>query len=235
MRESGKRYLIVGSSGGGKTTVSKLIAEMHNRIAAFDVKEEWSLMPGFNPVEAKKQLFDSMRESEGGLKIAYPQLSPEEFNFFCECAFNWNRQAEALIIAEELAMVTGSAKAKQAWLRMVTQIRAYGGVLLAIAQRTQEIDKTIINNVTGVFLFMQGTDDDAAAAAKKFGISFEDVPRKEFEFVFIVPGKGVVIRDGRTVVDKRTGKISLRGKKPGESRSVSLKLQKDGTFKGVQY
>lgn len=234
-RQSGNRFLLVGSSGGGKTTISKMIAEYHQRILAFDVKEEWSLMPGFKAVREKAELVNLLKGADGGLKVAYPHLTSTEFDFFCKCAFNWNRQKQALIIAEELAMVTGTAKAKDGWLRMVTQIRAYGATLLAVAQRTQEIDKTIVNNVTGIFLFQQTTDNDAQAAAKLLGINIEDVPREEFKFIFWTPKKGVLIRDGRTVLNNKTGNISLRGKRPGDTRSVSLKLMKDGTFKGVNY
>lgn len=234
-RASGNRFLIIGASGGGKTTISKMIAELHDRIAAFDVKEEWSLIPGFKSVREKNKLFELMKESKGALKVAYPQLNSSEFDFFCKVAFNWNRQKQALIIAEELAMVTGTAKAKDGWLRMVTQIRAYGATLLAVAQRTQEIDNTIINNITGIFLFMQTTDADAEKAAKLLGINVEDVPREEFKFIFWTPKKGILIHDGKTSLNAKTGKISLMGKKPGQSRPVTLKIQKDGKFKGVDY
>lgn len=234
-RVSGNRFAIIGASGGGKTTITKMIAEQHKRIAAFDIKEEWSLIPGFESVEDQKTFLELLKESTGDLKVAYPKLTPAEFDFFCKCAFNWNRQKEALIIAEELAMVTNSGKARDGWLRMVTQIRAYGAILLAIAQRMAEIDKTIVNNITGIFLFMQTTDDDAKDAARRLGIRVEDVPREEFKFIFWTPKKGILIRDGRTVMDKKTGKIKLMGKKPGASRPTTLTLQKDGKFKGVEY
>ncbi len=233
-RNDGQMILYVGVSRSGKSVPVKRIAEAHPRVLAWDPKGEYAFQLGFHHCTTKEELLAAVLDTTGAGKIAFTHSDPKMFEFWCEIAFNFNRQAPAVLIAEELAAVTNSSKASGAWGRLVNQGLAYEPLILATVQRGQEVDKSVMNNASFVHVCMHNTDDDAEYIARKLGVDIDLVPRKPLEFFQWRSGSGVVC----------SGKIDFKGAVSGNWKEgtpqfrIGNKLQKftqQGRFSGLNY
>lgn len=234
-RSDGFMGLYIGNSRSGKSTAVKKVVAQHSRVLAYDPKGEYAAM-GFTMVETRLDLFNALKQATGSAKIAFIANSRKDFEFWCDCAFNWNRQKEALIVAEELANVTNAGKAADNWGRLVNQGLGLGLMLLATAQRGAEIDKGVMNNATYLHIAQHQTDDDASYIAKKIGVDIGEIPREPLRFVVWRGGRGLLIRGGSiNYKSKEDRNPVLKGIKHGSNRVVPLKIEKDGRFKGVAY
>jgi hypothetical protein len=231
-REDGATAVFIGITRSGKSTALKEIVKQRNRCLAYDPKGEYSQL-GFVECETKEQLLFELKKTTGAGKIAFIGNSRKDFQFWCDCAFNWNRQKEAVLIAEELANVTNAGKAEDNWGRLVNQSLAFGPLILATVQRGQEVDKGLMNNATFLHIAQHQTDDDAKYIADKIGVDISLIPREKLKFIVWRGGKGLLIRNG--IINFSGDKPSFRGIKRGTNKSVSLSVTPQGTFKGVEY
>ena len=177
--------VIVGSMGTGKSQGVKDALRGEKTVLVFDVKNEYGQLPGFRPVYTRAEFLAAAKR---GGRIAWPAPAAE-FDFFTKVV--WAR-GDCLCIAEELASLTTTAKARGSWHLILTQGRGYGIRTCGVAQRAMEIDKTIIGNATMMRVHRLSRADDRAYMAKEL-----DVPRslldslQGFEFVErqVVSGK----------------------------------------------
>lgn len=203
MRNDGELILSMGVSRSGKSVLVKRIAEQFERVIAFDPKGEYVHQMGYEACLTPAEFIEKARATKGAGKLAFVASDPKSFELFCEVAFTFNREAPALIIPEELAAVTGTAKAQGAWGKLINQGLAFGPTILGTVQRGQEVDKSIMNNATYLHICMHNTDDDAAYIAKKLGIDMDVVPRKPLDFIQWRSGQGLLC----------SGKIDFAGAK----------------------
>ncbi|WGW00342.1 hypothetical protein QF117_09195 [Vibrio sp. YMD68] len=192
MRNDGELILSMGVSRSGKSVLVKRIAEQFERVMAFDPKGEYVHQMGYEACLTPAEFIEKARATKGTGKLAFVASDPKSFELFCEVAFTFNREAPALIIPEELAAVTGTAKAQGAWGKLINQGLAFGPTILGTVQRGQEVDKSIMNNATYLHICMHNTDDDAAYIAKKLGIDMDVVPRKPLDFIQWRSGQGLL-------------------------------------------
>lgn len=193
MRPNGVLVLAVAISRCGKSVWVKRVTEKHKRVLVFDPKGEYVFQMGFKACYTKSELEEALKNSKGDARIAYVKHDKKEFDFFCDCAFNWNRQAQAVIICEELANVTNSGKASGNWGRLVSQGLAYGPLIIGTVQRGQEVDNSIINNATFLHVGKHSTDDDAKYIAKKLGVTIDRIPREPYRFLQWNAQNGVLV------------------------------------------
>jgi len=232
-RTDGKTILNIGKTRSGKTTIIKAVESLHSRVLAFDPKTEWCQL-GFELVEDKSELLRMLKESEKDSKIAFASYDKKDFDFWAGCAFNFNRQAETLLIADELGAVAETNRAQKHWGRLVNQGLGFGMVLMGTVQRGQEVDKTIINNSTAINVFQHSTETDAQSMADRIGVDVSEIPRNPMEFIVWTPTRGIIIKKGR--VTYRNNKPIFMGiKQGGKNNPVRLSVKKDGTFNGVDY
>lgn len=232
-RPDGKTTLCIGKSRSGKSSLLKAIEALWQRSLAFDPKDEWTQL-GFDSVDGRAELVGRLRESLGDVKLSYPAYDKKDFDFWAACAFNFNRQKQALLIAEELGSVAETGRAMNNWARLVNQGLGYGMTLVGTVQRGQEVDKTIINNSSAIYIFQHQTDTDVKSMAERIGVDMSEIPREPMQFIVWTPSKGIIITKGR-VEYKNNVPVFTGVKKGGRGRPVKLTMLKDGTFKGVDY
>jgi hypothetical protein len=231
-REDGTTILNIGKSRSGKTSIIKAVEKLHGRSLAFDPKTEWCEL-GFELHETKESLFNALVNSNKNTKISFASYDKKDFDFWSACAFNFNREKETFLIAEELGAVTDTNRASANWGRLVNQGLGFGMVLMGTVQRGQEVDKTIINNSTAINVFQHSTEQDAKSMADRIGVDIEEIPRSPMEFIVWTPVHGIIIKKGRVTYKNNVPRFT--GIKKGTSRPVNLALQANGMFKGVHY
>lgn len=232
-RADGVTVLNIGKARSGKTSIIKAVEKLHKRALAFDPKTEWCQL-GFELFEDKAEFLEKLRNSPAGIKTCFASYNKKDFDFWAACAFNFNRESPALLIAEELAAVTDSGKAAGHWGRLINQGLGYEMVLQATVQRGQEVDKTVINNATAINVFQHSTDTDAQSMAERIGVDVAKIPRKPMEFITWCPVHGIIIEKGR--VSYSNNKPMFTGIKVGDGgRPKRLAVEKNGLFKGVNY
>lgn len=104
----------------------------------------------------------------------------DEFENFCIAAMAWGSlmvgKESVSVVVEELAAVTGSAKAADLWGKTVRECRHWHLKIYATAQRTAEIDKTIVGGASRVVCFWMPLARDRERAAEDLSI-----PQSEFD------------------------------------------------------
>lgn len=233
-RKDGQMIIAIGVSRSGKSVIIKRIAEKRNRVIGWDPKGEYAFQMGFDACTEPQEFLEKARATTGAGKIAFISSDPKHFELFCQVAFNFNRQAPAAIICEELAAVTGTAKAAGAWGRLINQGLAYEPLILATVQRGQEVDKSIMNNASFIHVAMHNTDDDAAYIARKLGVDIDLIPRKPLEFFQWRSGSGVVC-SGKIDFKGANSKIWQQGSPQFRIDGKLKKFSDDGRFVGVNY
>ncbi|MBE0470986.1 MAG: hypothetical protein IBX55_15945 [Methyloprofundus sp.] len=231
-RPDGTIGLYMGITRSGKSTPIKEIVKQRDRVLAFDPKGEYVQM-GFVKCETRAELLKALMDTTGAGKIAFVANSRKDFEFWCDCAFNWNRQKEAVLVPEELANVTNSGKAQDSWGRLINQSLAFNPLILATVQRGSEVDKGVMNNASYLHIAQHQTNDDAEYIASKIGVDVSLIPREQYKFIVWRGGKGLLVRSGS--IQKKGDKHFFRGIKAGSNRVVPLTVEKNGKFKGVEY
>ncbi len=234
-RPNGVLGFFVGVSRSGKSTPIKEIVKDEKRVLVFDPKDEYQFL-GFERFTDKKAFVERIKGEKGNCKACFVPTSgsKQDFQFWCACAFVFNMQARAVLVPEELSIYLNSSKATGDWGRLVSQSLAYGPIIFATAQRGQSIDNDLINNASFLYVTQHGTDEDKRYMVKKIGGDITQLPANPYEFIVWRAGKGILVREGKTT-KAAGGAIKFRGIKHGSNRAVNLKLERDGTFKGVNY
>ena len=241
-RESdGTMVLLIGVSRSGKSVFLKRAIESEPRVLAFDPKGEYPAQMEFTKCESRAELLNALQSSPGDARIAYVSRGKKEFDFFCACAFTWNRQAPAVIVCEELAEVTHSGKADGNWGRLVSQGLAFQPTIYATVQRGQEVDKSVMNNATYLHITRHNTTDDQEYIAKKLGCDVCLIPGEPLKFIQWTSDKGVVVNGTVDFVKNRPNKFWKNGQprfrtKPGDDKKrLVLKVGKAGMFEQIAY
>lgn len=130
--------------------------------------------------------------------------SKQEFDQFCRLAHIWKRQSPAVIVIEELAAVTNAGKASGYWGVLVNQSLGLGATLLATVQRGQEVDKSIMNASTYMYVCQHNTEDDAKYMSKKLAVPVNKIPRIPLAFMMWSPSKGEIA----------SGKVTFKNDRP---------------------
>jgi hypothetical protein len=239
-RNDGLMGLFIGITRSGKSTPIKAMLPKAKRLLIWDAKNEYGGAFDLIIVRSLPDLLNRLRDCKAGGRFAYVPTgySKQEFDSFCRLAHTWNRQSPAVIVIEELAAVTNSGKAIGYWGVLVNQSLGLGATLLATVQRGQEVDKSVMNASTYVYVCQHNTDDDARYAAKKFGVQLQIIPRKPLEFMIWTPAKGSIVKG--YVEFQRNGKPVTTDGKPVFFRSGPNKRRLSlgatvGTFKGLAY
>ncbi|MFM2476687.1 hypothetical protein [Celerinatantimonas sp. MCCC 1A17872] len=236
IRTNGNMALFLGITRSGKSVPVKRISEKWTRVLVYDPKGEYHLELGFEQANTRRELLDMLKAATGPAKINYMGISKSDFLFFCDCAFNWNHQKEAMIICEELASVTNAGKADGAWNRLINQSMAFGPLVVGTVQRGQEVDKSLLNSANFVHVAQHGTDDDAYYIAKKLGVPMEEIPREPLKFFQWTANRGIVVR-GHVDFKGAKGKLWDDGTPRfiRASNGKPMKFNRAGRFDGVAY
>lgn len=162
--------LIAGATGSGKTLYAAGLARQARRLLVWDPEGQWPALAGARPALEARALLELARDRRV-TRIAYRGApTAADFDWFCRVAFAWAQAAPGLLVVEELADVTSSAKAPPAWGVLVRRGRKYGLDLAAITQRPAESDKTILGNAAALVCFRMSRALDRAYMARELDI-----------------------------------------------------------------
>lgn len=103
---------------------------------------------------------------------------------------------------EELAAVTNCAKASGYWGVLINQSLGLEATLLAPVQRGQEVDKSVMNASSFLWICQHNTEDDAKYIARKLGINIKLVPRIPLSYTVWAPTKGQINTGGIKFTEK---------------------------------
>lgn len=164
------------------------------RLLIWDAKNEYGSAFNMKVIRSMPQLLAELRKATNNGKFAFVPTgySKQEFDQFCRLAHIWNRQKQAVIVIEELAAVTNSGKASGYWGVLINQSLGLGATILATVQRGQEVDKSVMNASTYLYVCQHNTEDDAKYISKKLGVPVEKIPRIPLRFFIWSPCKGEV-------------------------------------------
>lgn len=145
--------------GSGKTSWVKQRVKSARRLLVWDGKGiDWSERDRCTIVESPFEL-RSMLFRPGAIRVSYRvPVSRENFALFCRLAWVWGRLHPGVIIVDEIADVTTTAKAPMEWGEIARKVRAFGTDVYVTTQRPQEADKTAQGNAS---LFHCGRMSDA--------------------------------------------------------------------------
>ena len=239
-RNDGIMGLFIGITRSGKSTPIKAMIAKAPRLLVWDAKNEYG--PAFNLVVIRSlpELLTRLRSCKGRGRFAYVPTgyNRKEFDAFCRLAHTWNRQKEAVIVIEELAAVTNAGKASGYWGVLVNQSLGLGATLLATVQRGQEVDKSIMNASTYMYICQHNTEDDAKYMAGKLGVPVSVIPRVPLQFILWTPSRGLLAQGH--VEFRKNGKPANVGGKPvfiraGKGRKRLTLSATCGLFAGVVY
>ena len=193
--------LFIGITRSGKSTPIKALIkspQKAKRVLVWDAKNEYGPSLGLTVIKGLEALLRTLKATTGNGRFSYVPtgFNKKEFDSFCRLAHTWNRQREAIIIIEELAAVTNTGKASGYWGVLVNQSLGLGATLLATVQRGQEVDKSVMNASSYLYVCQHNTDDDARYMAKKLGVPLACVPRDPLQFLLWSPSKGHLAQGG---------------------------------------
>jgi len=181
-RHDGSLNFFVGASRSGKTQDLLTQVAKAPRLLVWDAEGEFSARYGLRSVEGVDELASAVRGKYGPQRIAcQPRGRRGEFDQFCRLAWIWNLQEPGSIVCEEMAGQTNAGKARGSWLTLVTRGIKYEAHIFAVAQRAQEIDKSLLGNASSVHIFRPNTEDDALYIARRFGLQLSDIPDADLE------------------------------------------------------
>jgi len=196
-RNDGTMGLFIGITRSGKSTPIKAMLkspQKAKRVLVWDAKNEYGLSLGLTVIKTLADLLQTLQRTTGNGRFSYVPtgFDRKEFDHFCRLAHIWNRQKEAVIVIEELAAVTNTGKASGYWGVLVNQSLGLGATLLATVQRGQEVDKSVMNAASYLYVCQHNTDDDAKYMAKKLGVIVNDIPRVPLQFLVWSPSRGAL-------------------------------------------
>lgn len=182
----GRLICLAGASRSGKSLYASQIAADHPRAYAWDIEGQWANLPGWRRIETRADL---ARAADDPRPIRWAYVAPpnaqlrDSFEFFARCAFHAiDQHGPALIVAEELADVTTTAKAPPAWGALCRRGLKRGASIIAISQRWAEADKTAIGNASEIVALTQASDADSRYLADRTRIPLAQLRNLVAEF-----------------------------------------------------
>lgn len=183
MRPDGRLVFSVGASRSGKTQFVLSQLTQSKRLLVWDVEGEFASNYGLEVVEGKQALLRAINGRRKNMRIAYHPKNLKEFDFFCRMAFIAGLIYPLDVVCEELAASTNSGKASGFWGILVSRGLKYGINIYGVAQRGQEIDKSLIGNATIVNICRPNTVQDAEYIAGRFGLELSEIPDADLEML----------------------------------------------------
>lgn len=170
----GRLVVLAGKSRSGKTAYTAQAVAGSRRVIAWDPHDQWGRLRGWQRITSASMLHQAI-QTFGPARLAYvPQAGTDlkiEFEKFCKIALQFAKIfGPCDVIAEELATVSTSAKAPQAWGDLLRFALKLGSNVYAISQRWAEADKTALGNPSEVVCF-QMMPMDVDYMAKRTGIA----------------------------------------------------------------
>lgn len=183
-RSDGRLVFSVGASRSGKTQYVMSQIKKASRLLVWDVEGEYAARFGLTIIEGKAALHNFIkRYPKGAAKIAYHPRNLNEFDWFCRMAYIWSISWPATIVCEEIANATNAVKARGYWGILVSRGLKYGPHVYAVAQRAQEIDKSLLGNASTVNVCRPNTQRDAYYICDVFGLNPWDIPDADLEML----------------------------------------------------
>ncbi len=184
--QDGRLIVLAGASRSGKTAYARKQAGARNPAFAFDIEDQWGLMPGWTRHDSASLFAGAVLAHRGGRHAFVPSGNLADcFAYFCTVVFTYaSKHGACSVIAEELADVTSPGKAPSAWGSLVRRGLKRGVTIYAISQRWAEADKTALGNASEFVLFRQSSADDVRYLARKTRVPAEEInDLKPLEFV----------------------------------------------------
>jgi hypothetical protein len=175
-RSDGTLHYVTGSMGSGKTSLVRQATLSAPRALYWDGKGiDWGARERcavIGPHELRAALF----APRGRFSYRVP-VSRESFDVFCRLAWVWGRFLPSVIVVDEIADVTNTGKAPQAWGEIARKVRAFGTDVWVTTQRPQEADKTAQGNAMLFHCGLMADADDQVYVARRLlgGVPVADV------------------------------------------------------------
>ena len=196
-----------------QTTPIRAMIPKAKQLLIWDAKNEYGLPFKMKVIRTIPQLLAELRKATNNGRFAYVPTGydKKEFDQFCRLAHIWNRQKEAVIVIEELAAVTNCGKASGYWGVLVNQSLGLGATIFATVQRGQEVDKSVMNAASYLWICQHNTESDVEYMAKKIGVNPKKIPRAPLKFIVWNPTESIVGL-GKIVFNKTGPKFILNNK-----------------------
>lgn len=165
----GRLIVVAGASRSGKTALTVRETKSEPRVLVWDAEDQWAGLRGFQRITSRAALLAACQKP-GPARLAYVPGGDlrATFDFWAGMGLYWGRyHGPCVIVAEELADVTSSAKAPGNWGVLLRRGLKRGITIYAISQRWAEADKTAIGNASEFVLFRMSSADDVAYMARK--------------------------------------------------------------------
>lgn len=196
-----------GNSGTGKSSKIKEMMKIVPRVIIFDPDDEYGELSGVVRTTNATELVNALRSHKNkSLKIAYVAEGVKAFEFWANCAFNWQN---CVAVAEEIADVTTASKAPPAWGRLIRRGRKYGIQICAVTQRPAEADKTILSNAAVIRTGALGRHADREAIAREMDCPVNEISK-------LIP---------LDYIEYRRADLTLERGRLGEKRTKNLRVQ----------
>lgn len=195
--QDGKLHIVAGSSRCGKTTETVKMVKPFKVVFVWDIEAQWSKLRGFTRVSSLAELKRIAIDGKAG-RWCYVSNGniKAEFEMFCMCAYHYGRYfGECAVVAEELADVTTTSKAADAWGILCRRGLKRAITIFAISQRWAEADKTAFGNATDYYVFIQSSVDDVIYISRKTRVKVNEIEALEkFEFIHYDKDKRLAIQ-----------------------------------------
>jgi hypothetical protein len=165
--------LFCGSSGSGKSYKVKSKIKNASRLVIFDPDDEYTEIKGVQTVRTAQTLISLVqRNPKGALKVRYVANGDAAFNVWAKAVFAWGN---CVCVAEEIAGVTSPGKAPTGWHTLVSRGRKRGITIYAVTQRPSESDKTILGNISRIWVGRMARDKDRKYMAAELDVNKDDI------------------------------------------------------------
>ena len=192
-RES-KHVAFIGSTGSGKTyKVKQLLAKNPDaNVIVYDPYETYNdVLPYPKTFNRLGGLVRCAIERKERFRLAY--AGNGDFELFCKLVWAAaNGDHETYVVFEEAgSYISDSAKVSDTWYKMITVGRKYGVVVVAVVQRPQNLNKTVYDMLSKVWIgFCSGRSVDYMERDYKIDLSVIDP--KTYSYYMVEGGKSVL-------------------------------------------
>lgn len=177
-RPDGTLYYVTGSMGSGKTSWVRERNRAARRMLAWDGKGvDWGPAQRCQVLGSLEELRSrALSSAPARLSVRVP-VTRANFEAFCRMAWVWLRIAPGVLVVDEIADVTSTAKAPAAWGEIARKSRAFGAEVYVTTQRPQECDKTAQGNAMVYHCGRMSDEDDQRYVARRLLGSMRYLPQ----------------------------------------------------------
>jgi len=174
-----KNAVYLATSGGGKSQAvrSQIRKARADYVIAWDPDDDHDYLHPIDRLSTMRDYLADRYASGRPVKVAYTgPCSREYFEAFCRLAWAClDGRHPTHIIIEEMADVTGTAKASDGLGQLMRRGRKYGAIIHATSQRSAEIPKTVISQCATVWAGIHYGERDRARVADWVGVRPEQI------------------------------------------------------------